>query len=164
MKLNTDGAIFGEPKKAGGGGVLRCSNGNWITGFARKLGTVSNVMAKLWALKDGLALAKQLNLLNVNIELDAELIVHLLSSPATVNLMREPLLNECRTLIRVMPNCFMTHIHWKANRCADRMAKMGADLATDFQILYVPPLVVDIDLLFNVIYPVFHQKKENKTL
>ena len=40
------------------------------------------------------------------------------------------------------------------------MAKMGADLATDFQILYEPPLVVDIELLFNVIYPVFHQKKK----
>lgn len=93
--------------------------------------------------------------------------MHLLPNPTTVNLMLEALLNDCRILIRVMPNCFVTHIYWEANRCADRMAKMGADLATDFQILYKPPPVVDIDLLFNVIYPVFHQKKkkrENKTL
>lgn len=58
MKLNTDGAVFGEPKKPSGGRVLRCSNGNWIAGFARKLRVVSSAMAELWALKDGLALAK----------------------------------------------------------------------------------------------------------
>lgn len=63
VKLNADWVVFGEPKKAGRGGVLRCSNGNWITGFARKLGAVSSAMAGLWALKDGLSLAKQLNLL-----------------------------------------------------------------------------------------------------
>ena len=125
--------------------MLQCSNGNWIDGFARKLGTVSSTMAELWALKDGLALAKQLNLLNVNIELDAEPILHLLSNPTTVNLMLEPLLNNCRTLIRAMPNCSVTHIYREANRCADRMTKMGADLATDFQILYEPPSVVNID-------------------
>lgn len=139
VKLNTDRAICGVHGKAGGGGVLRCSSGNWVAGFARKLGAVSSIIAELWALKDGLLLAKQLNLLNVNIELDAEFIVHLLSHLNTVNLMLEPLLNDCRTLINSMPNCTVTHIFQEANSCAGSMANMGADISTDFQILYEPP-------------------------
>ena len=90
VKLNTDGVVSGAPGKAGKGGVLRCSRGLWVAGFARKLGAVSSSMAELWALKDGLLLAKQLNFQNINIELDAEFIVHLLFDPNSVNLMLEP--------------------------------------------------------------------------
>ena len=130
----------------------KCSNhlDSWVAGFTRKLGAVSSTMAELWTLKDGLLLAKQLNLRNINVELDAELfIVHLLSDPNIVNLMLEPLLNDCRTLINLMPNCTMTHIFREANRCVDIMARMGADLVSDFQILYEPLPVVDNALVFD---------------
>ena len=103
----------------------------------------------LFRSKDGLLLAKHLNLGNINIELDAVFIVHLLSNPNIVNLILEPLLNDCRTLINLMPNCTVTHIFREANRCADNMAKMGADLVSDFQILYEPPPVVDNALAFD---------------
>ena len=43
----------------------------------------------------------------------------------------------------------MTHIFREANRCADIMAKMGAELVSDFQILYEPPPVVDNALAFD---------------
>ena len=108
----------------------KCSNhlDSWVAGFTRKLGAVSSTMAELWTLKDGLLLAKQLNFRNINVELDAKFIVHLLSDPNSVNLMLKPLLNDCRTLINSIPNCTVTHIFWEANRCANIMAKMGADL------------------------------------
>ena len=54
VRLNTDGTMYGNPIKASRGGVLRCSNGDWIVRFARKLGNTSSTMAELWALKDGL--------------------------------------------------------------------------------------------------------------
>lgn len=103
MKLNTNGAVFGEPKKAGEGRVLQCSNGDWIAGFAKKLGTMTSTMAELWALKDGLSLAQQLNLQNINIELGANVLVHLLSNPTSINLMLEHLLNDCRAMVRSLP-------------------------------------------------------------
>ena len=89
MKLNTDGAVFGNPIQVGGGGVIRDSNGEWVAGFVRKLGSMSSILAELWALKDGLLLARQLDILNVNIELDADLIVHLLNNPSSHNLDRK---------------------------------------------------------------------------
>ena len=59
MKLNIDGAVFGNSIKAGGGGVLRDSNEDWVAGFMRKLGSMSSILAELWAIKDGLLLAWQ---------------------------------------------------------------------------------------------------------
>ena len=58
MKLNSDGSVVGNSKKAGGGAVLRCSNGNSVAGCLRKLGNTSCILAELWVLRDGLLLAK----------------------------------------------------------------------------------------------------------
>ena len=30
VKLNTDGSVFGDPKKAGGGGIIRNNEGDWV--------------------------------------------------------------------------------------------------------------------------------------
>ena len=133
-KLNMDGAVFGDPRKAGGGGLLRNSEGDWIAGFTRKLGSMYNIMAKLWALKEGLSLGRQLNLTNLNIEVDTIVLVHLLTNPGTINLMLELLLNDCRNLIKLFPNCSVTHIYREANRCTDKLAKMGTTQDTDLLI------------------------------
>ena len=55
-------------------------------------------MAELWALKDGLLLARDMGLNNLIIELDA-LSVVLLMINNTPNLTLEPLLNDCRNLV-----------------------------------------------------------------
>ena len=149
VKLNTDGAVFGNLIKAGGGGVLRDNNGDWVVGFMRKLGSMSNILVELRALKDGLLLARQLDILNVNIEFDADVLVHLLNNPSSHNLMLEPLLNDCRTLIKVFPNCTMICIFREANRCADKLANMGATQLTNFLLLYELPPAVDNLLAFD---------------
>ena len=62
VKLNTDGTMHGNLSKVDGGGVLRSSNGDWIGRFARKMGGTLSTVAELWALKDGLTMAKQMGL------------------------------------------------------------------------------------------------------
>ena len=44
-KLNTDEASRGNPRRAGGGGVIRGSAGNWIRGFARCIGSTTSIIA-----------------------------------------------------------------------------------------------------------------------
>lgn len=61
MKLNTDGAARGNPGIAGAGGSLRDYRGQWIVGFAARLGICSNVAAELHALRMGLSLAWELS-------------------------------------------------------------------------------------------------------
>ena len=74
-KLNVDGAFMGNPGMVGGGGILRDEEGNWLRGFARRIGIANSFTTELWALYDGLMLCNQLNVQAVNIELDAKSIV-----------------------------------------------------------------------------------------
>ena len=53
-KLNTDGASFGNPSKAGGRRIIRDSEGRWMRGFARSIGFTTSITAKFWTLRDGL--------------------------------------------------------------------------------------------------------------
>ncbi|KAK2382454.1 TMV resistance protein N [Trifolium repens] len=56
IKLNTDGASR-RNNSAGCGGLLRNSNGQWLGGFSRHLGTCNAYIAELWGVLDGLKLA-----------------------------------------------------------------------------------------------------------
>ena len=73
FKLNTDGASMGNPSKAGGGG-LRDNAGFWVKGFSRSLGTGTSMLAECWALRDGLFLAIQLGIQNLEVESDAKVV------------------------------------------------------------------------------------------
>ena len=115
IKLSTDGASNSTLSRAGGGGLLRNSDGNWIRGFSRSMGTCSSLMAELWALKDGLYLAKELGFSSIYIEVDAELIVGLLFNPSCVNLVMEPLLFDCRNLLQDFTNPVVQHVFREAN-------------------------------------------------
>ncbi|KAK9983154.1 hypothetical protein SO802_032679 [Lithocarpus litseifolius] len=146
VKLNTDGSVFGDPMKAGGGGIIRNSEGDWVAGFVKKFGNVSSSTAELWALKEGLLMAKQMGFDNLCVDLDAAFLVYLITNPTVAQLNLEPLLSDCRNLTKAFSNCRVEHVYREANNCADKLAKMGADLYTDHLFLYNPPPVV-VDLL-----------------
>ena len=78
VKLNTDGAAEGNPGLASCGGLLRDDHGNWIVGFARRIGTSTSFVAELWGLRDGLSLCNNLNIPSLIVELNAKAIVDIL--------------------------------------------------------------------------------------
>ena len=47
MKLNSDGSSMGNPGLAGGGGLIRNENGEWVKGYARAIGCATSVAAEL---------------------------------------------------------------------------------------------------------------------
>ncbi|XP_075665344.1 uncharacterized protein LOC142635008 [Castanea sativa] len=128
-------------------GSLACIH-DPVARFTCKLENIPRTVAELWALKDGLTMAKQLGIENICIEMDAEFIVHLVSSSSVANLMLEPLLTDCRNLIKTFPNHTVAHVFREANACADCLARMVAELNHDFDvhILFNAPNVV-VDLL-----------------
>ena len=123
FKLNTDGALGGNPGKAGGGGLIRDSSGHWVKGFARSIGFATSVTAEFWALRDGLKLALSEGIQNLIVELDARVVVDLISSNVDSIKPYSPLLCDCRCLLRRFPRVQVKHIYREGNCCADALAR-----------------------------------------
>ena len=82
-------------------------------------------MVELWALKDGLVLAREMRLNNLIIKLDALSVVILMNN-GSEHLLIKQLLTDCRNLLKEIPNKRVIHTYREANQCADALAKLGA--------------------------------------
>ena len=85
-----------------------------MKGYARGIGHTNSFIAELWALRDGLNLAREMGLNKLIIELDALSIVLLMNNEAE-NIMMEPLLSDCRSLLKQIPNKRVIHAYCEAN-------------------------------------------------
>ena len=91
LKLNTDGLADGNPGMAGCGGLLRDDHGNWLAGFARRIGTNTSFVAELWGLRDGLSLCYNLNIPSIIVELDDKAIVDIFQNSRYENNIISPI-------------------------------------------------------------------------
>ena len=135
---------WGFSRQSGGcwsWGLIRNSSGEWVKGFARSVGFATSVTAEFWALRDGLILASQLGLQQIEVEIDAKVVVDLVQSNSVVNNSFLPLLNDCRSLLRSFHQVSVSHTFREANRCADALARRGCSLQEDFVIFDFPPSV-----------------------
>ena len=80
LKLNTDGSFDDLLGNAGGGGLIRDEQGQWVAGFTRKIGKTNSFMVKAWALRDGLVLCNQMKVSKVIVESDAKAVVDALNN------------------------------------------------------------------------------------
>ena len=119
MKLNNDGSSSGNSGLTGGGGVIRDWTGRWIVGFSRKIGIATSLMAELWAIRDGLMLCVDRNLVMVEIDLDAKSVVDMLRNSQYTNNLHSSIIEDCRHLISMIPQIRIKHCYREANRCAD---------------------------------------------
>ena len=94
VKLNSDGSSRGNPGVTGSGGLIRNEKGEWICGFARRIGITTSFAVELWGLRDGLLQCLNLNLSFVLIELDAKSIVDLLVNSDYSNNAISPLVDR----------------------------------------------------------------------
>ena len=132
FKLNTNGASSGNLGKAGG-------NGRWIKGFSRSIGHASSFVAKYWALRDGFKLALGIGVQRLVVELDAKVVVSLITSIGGSNKPYLPLLNDCRYLLSRFLQTRVVHVFREGNRCADALARMGSNMAEEFLVFDNPP-------------------------
>ena len=99
FKLNTDVSSLGNPGLAGGGGVIRNYVGDWVGGFSRAIGVTTSIQAELRALKNGLKLAIDLGILNVEIKMDSLVAVELVKCITTPNAFLSTIVTDCRSLM-----------------------------------------------------------------
>ena len=97
---------------------------------------------------DGQTLAKELCLNSLIVEMDALSIVQLRGNN-TVNMLMEPLLFDCKNLLKAIPNKWIENGYLKANQCANVLAKMGTSSNFIFVVFVEPLLVVGTLLAFD---------------
>ena len=123
-------------------------DGVWLKGFARGPDYTNSALAELWALRDGLLLAKEMRIQQLIIELDVLSVVILMNNEFE-NLLMEPLLTDCKNLLKEFPNKHMIHAFREANQCANALAKLGAQSLYRFVVFCNPPPVVEAILAFD---------------
>ena len=94
--------------------MIRDHSGHWIKGYNHALGTTNSFIVELWVLRDGLIIAKDPRLNNLIVELDALSVILMINSD-TSNLLMEPLLSDCRSLYREIPNKQIQHVYQETN-------------------------------------------------
>ncbi|CAH9100084.1 unnamed protein product [Cuscuta epithymum] len=72
FKLNCDDSSWGSGREAGAGGVIRNHKGEWILRFTINIGKADNFNVELRGLRQGLLLARELDLKRVIVEIDSE--------------------------------------------------------------------------------------------
>ncbi|KAL0001955.1 hypothetical protein SO802_015736 [Lithocarpus litseifolius] len=134
--------------------------GKWLGGFVRGVGFITSSVAELWALRDGLNLASSLGIENLIVELDALAIVCLLRN-STANLALEPLLSDCRNLLRTFPWTRIEHVFREANRCVVALAKLGAKFFAMYSLVF---LYLNFTLSYTLMVDYFEYFKVFKLL
>ncbi|KAE8693615.1 hypothetical protein F3Y22_tig00110796pilonHSYRG00006 [Hibiscus syriacus] len=108
------------------GGVIRNSNGEWITGFTKNIGTTSILHAELWSIYEGLLIARNLGIHRLWIQSDCSKVVKLVGESGSID-NHIPLL---RAILKLRQSgCWVTKIQWisrNGNKIADRMAKLAS--------------------------------------
>nr|POE53870.1 putative ribonuclease h protein [Quercus suber] len=141
FKLNTDGSSVQQRKVAGGGGVIRDGFGNWVVGFSIGLNFTSSVMVELSALRDGLIKAKSVGIKKIVVELDAKVVVSLITDSSKTKKSINSSVMDCQNLLQGFEECIVQHTYREGNRVADVHAKMGSYQVDKFFIHYhyAPP-------------------------
>lgn len=91
---------------------------------------------------------KEMGIHHLIIQLDALSVVILMNNDYE-NLLMEPLLTDCRNLLKEFPNKRAIHAFREAKQCVDALAKLGAQSMSYFAVFCNPPPVVETILAFD---------------
>ena len=91
------------------------------------IGFTTSVQTELRALKDGLMLAIDLEIFNLEIKMDSLVVVKLVNSITTPNVFLSTIVTDCKYLMERSELCSLKHIFREANGCADLLAKADCD-------------------------------------
>lgn len=122
IKLNTDGSL--KSHIAGGGGVIRDSQGQFIKGYREHYGHISILEAEVRAIATGIALCKSLKYGRVIVEADSLIAIQFckcnIEMPWHVKYHVQFIKETSRTM-----QVEFKHIWREGNQAADHMANLG---------------------------------------
>ncbi|XP_026433793.1 uncharacterized protein LOC113331283 [Papaver somniferum] len=125
MKFNTDGAS-NDVGFAGAGGIIRDKGDKFKGAYVIYLYRNSNNMAKLLAIRDGLKLARSLNILNLVVENDFMYIIDVCNRLVDISRFFETVVQDIHLLARTFHSVLFCHQYREANNVADYLSKKAA--------------------------------------
>lgn len=145
FKLNTDGSF--QNGMAACGGLIQNSHGLFIRGFHCNLGSASVVLVELWGLTLGLRMARSMVIASILVELDSQVIVHMIRTRRTHCAHLQPLLAEALGFMEVQDwHCSISHIFREVNFCVDKLAELGHLGSFQWTVLEIPPASLSLAL------------------
>ncbi|MFN2587986.1 MAG: ribonuclease HI family protein [Actinomycetota bacterium] len=128
--LHADGGARGNPGPAGIGVVLEDPEGNVLGEIARGIGETTNNVAEYTALIEGLELALEKGVTDIDVRMDSKLVVHQVKGEWKIksDALRR-LAVRAQSLFRRFDKRALTHVPREQNAGADRLANQGMDAA-----------------------------------
>lgn len=138
--LNSDGAAKGSPGPAGGGVIIRDHRGQFISAFSANFGHCHALKAEVMAITKGIALARDLRIPKLEIQLDSLACVQFLSGNANVAGEYVHDIKCCRAMLLEEDwEVKVIHVYREGNRAADWLANKGAAQSSNFILLdFIP--------------------------
>ncbi len=128
--LHTDGGARGNPGPAGIGVVLHDRDGNVLGEIARGIGETTNNVAEYTALVEGLELALDKGVTELEIFVDSELVAAQVKGEWKIKNDRlRALAVRARSLIDRFDRATISHVRRDRNADADKLANQGMDAA-----------------------------------
>lgn len=125
LKLNIDASIKHKPSSVAIGGLILNESGRWSNGFYGRIGTCNLLSAEFWVLREGLTLAWNMRIPNIEVETDSEVAVKIINDGDIRDHPDGSLIADCRQLLRRPWNAKLLFTKRDGNRCADTLAEMG---------------------------------------
>ena len=132
--LFTDGGARGNPGPSGIGAVLRDGAGEVIGEIARSIGHATNNVAEYTALIEGLTMALEKEITELDVFLDSELVVHQMRGEWKIkhaNL--RTLAIKAQGLMRRFDSISIAHVRREQNAEADALANQAMDAAAGLE-------------------------------
>ena len=105
---------------------------------------------KDFVVRDGLSLIVDMGFLYVGIERDALMVVFFLALSSIPHPSLRTLVDDCRFLLQRIPHKELKHVFREANKCTDRLAKLGGSQEDDFVVLNTPLHVFVMSYLLTI--------------
>ncbi len=128
--LHADGGARGNPGPAGIGVVLEDAGGNVLGEIARGIGQTTNNVAEYTALIEGLKLALEVGVTDIEVRMDSKLVVEQVHGRWKIkNDTLRQLAARAVALLRRFETRSLEYVPRASNAAADRLANQGMDAA-----------------------------------
>lgn len=123
VKINFDGSLDPHTKRAGCGGVVRDSSGNWLYGFTNNIGSCAPDQAEAWGLLRSIQAAVHMGYRNIIVEGDSKEVIDAMSNSSNTTSSIGNILKACRQELRQIETWKLELIPREINTVADQLAK-----------------------------------------